>query len=131
MTRSVLALVATLLVSACAGDETVAAYGGADREWRLATLNDAPFAANATITFGAGGDVAGQAPCNRYSARNTVPYPWFQLGPILSTKVACPNLAAEDTFFQALTQMTQSEVLGNVLILRDDGGAEMVFRSSD
>lgn len=130
-----LALVAALLSSlGCTGDETVAAYGGADRVWRLVEIDNSPFDARATLLFekdqfNAKARVSGNAPCNVYTAQNRAPYPWFELGPIAATKLACPELEAEGRFLDALTKMTQSEVLGDVLILRDDDGIEMVFKA--
>lgn len=119
------------IVSACQADETVASYGAADREWTLVELNGAAFTARATLTFGEDGRISGQAPCNRYSGTNTVPYPWFKTGPVAATKMACPDLGAESAFFTALDGMTQSEVLEDTLVLRNEDGAEMVFKASD
>ena len=125
--RLALALAGVLAAAGCVADETVAAYGGANRIWTLTELDGAAFAARATLTFPERGQIAGEAPCNRFSGSMTTPYPWFETGPIASTKRACPELAAEQTFFAALGAMTQSEVLGDTLILRNDAGREMVF----
>ncbi|WP_299048097.1 META domain-containing protein [uncultured Tateyamaria sp.] len=127
------AAVLTLMASipACQADETVARYGAADRLWTLQTLNGTAFTATATLEFEAGGPVSGQAPCNRFSTTNTVPYPWFELTPILSTRAACPDLDAETAYFAALGKMTQSEVRQGTLFLRNDDGDEMVFTTSD
>lgn len=118
-------------LSACRKDETVRAYGGGDRTWTLKILNDAPFPATATLTFPKAGEIAGQGPCNRYFGAMTVPYPWFDAGPIGSTRMACPDMAAEDAFFAALEAVTLSEVLGDVMLLSNTEGVEMVFNASD
>ncbi len=118
-----------LPLAGCYGDETTRAYGAADKVWRLSELNGAPFTANATITFPQEGRLAGDAPCNSYSATLEVPYPWFETGPITATKRACPDLAAESAFFETLTRATLSEVLGDVLILSDPNGPLMVFNA--
>jgi heat shock protein HslJ len=123
----ILALV--LLISACRGDETLRAYGAADRVWTLTELDGKRFAARATIEFPEEGRISGQAPCNRYFADLTVPYPWFETGPIGATKMACPDLDAEAQFFKALDAMSLSEVLNNTLILSTPEGREMVFKS--
>jgi heat shock protein HslJ len=125
----VLALVG--LLPTCQGDETVAGYGAAGATWQLTELEGQPFAATATLSFAQQGQLEGEGPCNRFSASMTVPYPWFKAGPVLSTKIACPALDAETAFFTALATMSQSEVLGDTLILRDDAGREMVFKASD
>ena len=123
----------TLLASipACQADETVARYGAADRLWTLQTLNGTAFSTTATLEFDSGGPVSGQAPCNRFSATNTVPYPWFQLTPIVATRAACPDLEAETAYLAALSRMTQSEVRQGSLFLRNDENEEMIFTTTD
>ena len=124
-----LALPLVLLLAQCS-DETVRAYGGADRVWQLTELHDARFTAVATLSFPDPGRIQGQAPCNSYGGKMTAPYPWFEIGPIVATRRACPALAEEQRFFQALKTATQSEVSGDTLILRDDAGREMVFKAT-
>lgn len=116
------------LTAACA-DETLSGYADPGAEYVLQTIDGAPFAARATITFPHALGLAGQAPCNRYSGALQAPYPWFETGPLAATKMACPDLAAEGVFFNALNQMTLAEVAGKVLILTNDAGHEMVFRA--
>ncbi len=125
--------IALLLTSltACRADETVRAYGGADQVWTLKELNGATFPTTATLTFPKAGEIAGQGPCNRYFGAMKSPYPWFDAGPIGSTRMACPNLAAETAFLSALEAATVSEVAGDTLILSNTDGLEMVFKSSD
>lgn len=116
---------ATLFLGAC-GDETVTAYADMD-SFVLTSINGTPFEASATLNVGDAGRISGTAPCNSYNAAQTAPYPWFALGPIAATRRACPDLAAESAYFETLSQMTNVEVVGSVLILRNDTGAEMVF----
>ena len=118
-------------IPACQVDETLRAYGAADRIWTLKEIDGLPFAARATFTLSEDGTMSGDAPCNKYSASMTVPYPWFEAGPIQSTKMACPDLTAEAQFFGALSVMTLSEVLGNVVILSTPEGRKMVFTAGD
>ncbi|QUJ75750.1 META domain-containing protein [Sulfitobacter albidus] len=115
----------------CQGDETVRAYGGADRVWVLEAINGAPFAATATLTFPEEGQIAGSAPCNSYSGAMTVPYPWFDAGPIAATKRACPNLASEAAFFEGLDAATLSEIANDTLILSNTDGLNMLFKARD
>lgn len=128
-----LGICALLLMSltACRADETVRAYGGGDHTWTLKLLNDAAFPAKATLTFPKTGEIAGQGPCNRYFGAMNVPYPWFDTGPIGSTRMACPDLAAETVFLKALEDATLSEVLGDTLILSNTEGLQMVFKATD
>lgn len=110
-------------------DETLTAYSDPDILWQLDELDGSPFPATATLQTQPGGRISGQAPCNSYSGEVTVPYPWFALGPVAATKMACPDLAAESLFFDALSSMTLAEVSGPVLLLSNDVGRIMVFRA--
>lgn len=129
MIRATLALLA--MVSACQKDETVAAYGPPDVTWQLNSLNGAPFTARAEISFSEGGKIAGHAACNRFSSASSLPYPWFQTGPIAATKAACPELAAETAFFDALSTMSRAIFDNGTLTMANDEGAEMVFTASE
>lgn len=120
---------ALLGLSHCARDETVSAYGGAGVVWTLAEIDGMPAAAPATLSFPEPGRIAGQAPCNGYSGRMEAPYPWFEITGLAVTRRACAALAEETRFLDALAAMTLVEVSGDVLILSDETGREMVFRS--
>lgn len=125
-----MAIVASSLV-ACRANETVRAYGGADRVWTLKLLNGANFPARATLTFPKEGEIAGQGPCNRYFGAMKAPYPWFEAGRIGSTRMACPEMAAETAFLSALATATLSEIAGDTLILSNVDGLEMVFKATE
>lgn len=118
------------LATVCQADKTGAGFGAA-LTWRLTELAGQPLSGGVTLSFAPADRIAGKAPCNRYAASMTAPYPAFKTGPILSTKMACPNLAEEDAFFTALAAMSQAEVSGDTLILRDDTGTEMRFKASE
>lgn len=104
-------------------------HGGATATWVLRSIDGAPFSARATLSFPEEGRIAGEAPCNRYTARQTAPYPWFRAEAIATTDRACPDLAAETRFLHALSKMTLVEVVGPVLILSTEEGREMVFHA--
>ncbi len=120
------------LIPACQSDETIAAYGAAGFTWTLVEQNGAPFSQRATLIFGEDGQVSGQAPCNRFTFTNTLPYPWFETGPVAATKMACPDLDAEDAFFTTLGGMTRA-ILGEdgKMTMANDEGGEMVFKASE
>lgn len=124
-----LPLLTAVLLAACDSDETLAAYGAADTTWSLQSLNGAPYPAKAMLTFPEPGRVAGQGPCNSFSGTQSAPYPWFDTGPLATTRRACPDLAAEADFLSALDAMTLAEVQGDTLILSNDTGGELVFTS--
>mmetsp|Transcript_22661 Transcript_22661/g.37225 ORF Transcript_22661/g.37225 Transcript_22661/m.37225 type:complete len:127 (-) Transcript_22661:4534-4914(-) len=101
------------------------------QDWQLIALNGDRVTVSATLTFVDGDRIAGRAPCNRYSASLTATHPQFHVGPILSTKMACPNLAEESAFFAALATMTQSNTANGTLTLRNTAGATMTFTASE
>lgn len=129
--KPLLIATAVLALAACRADETVRAYGGGDRVWTLKELNGAPFPAPATLTFPKTGEIAGRGPCNSYFGAMTVPYPWFDAGPIGSTRIACPDADAETAFLAALEAATLSEVAGDVMILSNTEGLQMIFKATD
>ncbi|QGX99394.1 META domain-containing protein [Roseovarius faecimaris] len=131
MIRSALAVLLTVLALAgCRADETVTAYGGADKIWHLQSLDGDAFQATATLTFPEPGQISGQAPCNSFTATQSAPYPWFTTGPVASTRRACPALKAETAFLTALSEMSLVEVLGDTMILSNDAGRQMVFKAA-
>ena len=124
-----LAACALLLGTACVGDESVAKYGASGKVWRLVEVDGHAFPARATMELDKSGWIKGQAPCNRFSAQQKAPYPWFEAGPAMATKMACPDLASESAFFEALNEMSLSEVSGDTLVLSNDAGRTMVFKA--
>ncbi len=127
--KPIAALLVVLGLAACRDDETVGAYGAADRVWSLIELDGAPFQQNATLTFPENDRIAGKAPCNSYTGVMNAPYPWFEAGPLAVTRMACPDLDSEAQYFSALADMTLSEVAGDTLILSNEAGREMLFKS--
>jgi heat shock protein HslJ len=138
-------LTAALLLAACAPmtagpDDPVAAAsppsgaatpaGGwllPGTEWRLVELDGAPFAARATARLTEDGRVTGQAPCNRFTATWSGRWPELTFTPLAATRMACPELAAEDAFFAALGRVTRAEVTADGLILSGDDGTRLRF----
>lgn len=121
--------VTLLLLMGCGPDETISGYADPEATYILQEVNGAPFPATASIQFPQEGQITGQGPCNTYSATQSAPYPWFDIGPILATRRACPALADEARFFETLSNMTLAEALGTTLILSNDAGTQMVFQS--
>jgi heat shock protein HslJ len=125
-----LATLALLLasLSACTADSP---YNSPDTIWTLKELGNSPFPATATLTFPKVGEVAGAGPFNRYFGAMTATYPAFSAGPIGSTRIACPELAAEIAFLDALQSATASEVTENTLLLTNADGLRMLFKTTD
>lgn len=124
-------LIALLLLVGCNKDETAAAFAAMERVFLLEEIDGQPFPSRATLQFPEPGRVAGSAPCNSYSGPITVPYPWFELGPLAVTRRACPELADEAAFLRALQSMTLAEASGDILILSNTEDGKMVFRAQD
>lgn len=117
-------------LAACQQDETVSGYlGESDGLFQLVSLNDQAFDGDATIDLSEAGRVSGKAPCNTYFAEQTAPYPWFEIGPIASTKRACPDLDVEQLFFKVMGRMTLAEVSGSTLILSNTDDESLVFQA--
>ena len=110
-------------------DETVSGYLQGEAVFELTEMAGEPAPSSVTIDLSESGQVAGQGPCNRYSALQTAPYPWFELGPIQATRAACPALREEQRYFELLAKMTLAEISGPVLILSVPGGESLVFRA--
>ncbi len=122
-------LAALALLAACDApvSETIAGAAPIGTVWQLVELDDAPFPAPATMTFTAQGNLAGQAPCNSFTAEQTAPLPWFDLGPLVTTRRACPALPAEQKFLDHLARMDFSEVAGDRLLLNNANGETLLF----
>jgi heat shock protein HslJ len=130
-TFSILSITALLGLSGCFGDETLRAYGGLGSQWHLQELDGAAVSDATTITFGRGNDVSGSLPCNRFTARLSTPYPWFELEQLATTRRVCPALAEEITILDALQSMQIVEIKGRIMILSNEGGREMLFTSAE
>lgn len=128
MRLAVISLMLSFL-AACQPDETVTKYLQGSETFVMQSIDGTSFEAAARIDLGEAGRVSGQAPCNSYFAEQSAPYPWFELGPIAATKRACPDLDAEQTFFDALATASLVEVSDPILILTNDQDLEMVFQA--
>jgi heat shock protein HslJ len=120
-------LIPLTFLNSCVGDESIAGYVDPSAEFILVEIDGEAINLRTTIAFPAVGEVVGQAPCNRYSATQTAPYPWFSVDGIGTTRMACPDMAAEAAFLAALQDMTLSEASGDTLILSNSDGRQMVF----
>jgi len=128
--RLLFALLIPLALTACKYDETVSGYTDTGATWVLVELDGKPFIGRATITFPAKGRVAGEAACNRYSGKQTAPLPWFKIEDMQATLMACNDSTGERAFLSALEEMSLAETHGGTLILSNDNGREMVFKSN-
>lgn len=116
-----------LFLTACATDETITGQLDTGNAWVLQTMNGAPATTRITLLFPKKGQVAGQAPCNSYGASQKAPLPWFDLGPIRATKLACGALELETQYLDLLAKMTLIEVRETSLLLTNDDGQSLQF----
>lgn len=83
-----------------------------------------------TAAFGEAGTVTGTGGCNRYTGPFTVEDETIAIGPLASTRKACPEPAGVDAqeaaFVSAMERATRYAIDGTTLELRDDGGALQV-----
>ena len=112
----------------CLKDETLSGFVPDGSTWILEEMRGAPFAERTTLTFPEPEQIAGQAPCNQYFAVQTVPYPWFNVNAVGSTRRACPALELEGTYFATLQAATLAEVAGDTLILSNEDGPLLVYK---
>ena len=115
-------LIACLALAACARAPVAEPL-----VYRLISLDGAPFAARATISFTQDGQIAGAAPCNSYGGVQVGRLPDFSASGLISTEMACQDLPAETAFFAALADMTRAEVTGQSVTLSNPAGRGMVF----
>jgi heat shock protein HslJ len=97
--------------------------------WRLARMGRnerVPEGVIVTAEFGEG-RVSGSGGCNRYSAAVVATGPReFSIGPVASTKMACPDPAGgvEDRYFSALQAANRfGFLLGNLILHYGEGDA--------
>ena len=97
-------------------------------EWTLVAIDGNPFPATAKIDLSEAGKITGQGPCNRFFGSYEGTLPEFRPAGVASTKMACPDMAAEALMFSALSAMTKAEVTGPVtLVLSGPDGRSMEF----
>lgn len=79
-----------------------------------------------TAIFGGGGTVAGNGGCNTFNAPYTIDGTAIAIGPLVATRMACPDLEQETAYFTALESASVYRIVGDVLELRDDTDALQV-----
>jgi heat shock protein HslJ len=75
--------------------------------------------------------VSGQGPCNRYFGsivQSNLGSSSIQVGPLGSTKMACPHLSAKHCYFQELQHASMVAVVPNGLVLTTSDETKLVFK---
>ena len=128
MRVSVPATILALTLAACAPAPAPDAAQG-QQVWRLSTVDNLPFGAEVSITLSdKGRHISGQGPCNGCSADiiNDA-YPAVRVINVTSTKMACPKLAEENYFLEALSKTTGQIAAPELLIFSSTSGHRLEF----
>lgn len=128
--KHVYAILLPVVLAACGVPVSETVSGRAQGEWVLESVNDAPARAVLTIRFAEDGTLEGSGPCNRFSARQTAPLPWFELAEISVTERACAVLAEEAALLDLLVRMAFAEIAGDTLLLTGGQGESLLFRQA-
>ena len=92
-------------------------------------ISDDPALKRVTLEID-GTRISGQGPCNRYFgsiAHSDTGSNNIQVGPLASTKMACPHLSAEHRYFQDLQRVSMVKVVPGGLVLTTSAETKLVF----
>jgi len=95
-------------------------------DWHLVGLEGQTVGWSASLRID-GDKLSGKAPCNRWFATNAAALPAVVIQGIGATKMACPDLAAESAYFEALQAMQRAELDQGHLYLIGPEGRVMEF----
>lgn len=106
----------------------------AGTEWQLVQLEgrsvEAKPGAYTLILDAADGHVSGTGACNRLmGSYATGERRALKIGPLATTKMACPDLDQEQQFLRALESTTHYDMDGPMLLLLSDGELRAVFQA--
>lgn len=100
--------------------------GLAGTGWQLTALAGEAVSETVTLMFGADGRLSGNGGCNSYSGPYSTTASTLAIGPLLSTRIACPD-SSENTYFAALQAATSYSADGSTLTIYTDTGETLVF----
>lgn len=130
MIRILAAIAAVAGLAACqdAGQRSVALLQPGDR-FAVTRIDGVAAPDGVTLEVGAGGRIAGRAPCNRYGGQLTEGGGAMAVGALLMTRMACADPArtlAETRFGNALGAVTAARPAGDGIALVDPEGRERI-----
>ena len=99
-------------------------------DWQLLAIDGVvlDMTVSATLRIEDDGSIGGKAPCNSWSSKNGADLPALSLKGIRATRMACEKLAEEQSFFDALSPMTEVALDGDSnLVLTGPDGRSMEF----
>lgn len=97
------------------------------QEWKLVGFSAGALPPRVTMDLREPGRAAGQGPCNRWFGEVQGSFPAFRLPMVATTQMACPDLAAEGRFHDALGRVTAAELVGSQLVLTGPKGLRLTF----
>ncbi|MEJ2501504.1 MAG: META domain-containing protein [Campylobacterales bacterium] len=120
--RSLLILTLLGLLGGCYAERTARL---ADTRWELAQIAGGDVAVTGRawlrISDQEGFHVEGSGGCNTFAGPLRVSGETVTIGPLISTRMACPDMQEEQAFFHALGQVDGYRLEGEtLLLLRDD-----------
>ncbi|MGB0660589.1 MAG: META domain-containing protein [Mangrovicoccus sp.] len=124
----------SLMVAAgfAAGDagaaEAVSPFANPDAEWHLVSLNGAALEGEANLVFPEPGRMAGLAICNRFSGGMDWSAGSVKIGPLISTKMACPDMSGEMAVLAVLNDAERLEITGDQLVITNTAGDILVYK---
>ncbi len=122
--------VALLAVAACSPlPDTVGEAAPAGTLWRLETVNDAPAPYAASLRLLRNDRVVGITACGPFTAEQTAPLPWLDLGAFDPETPGCDDPGAA-AFHAALKSMDFAEVLEDRMLLSNAAGQSLFFRAA-
>lgn len=103
-------------------------------EWQLIQLGGKtvqPEEGRFTLTLLAEGNrLAGTGACNRLTGQfETDAKRTLKIGPVASTRMACPDMEREQAFVEAIESATHYDMDGPMLLLLSDGELRAVFQA--
>ena len=97
--------------------------------WALTELDGKPYAARAVATLTEDGRIVGQGPCNAFTAAYSGRWPDLRFHPVASSRLTCPDLAAETAFFAALAKVEHGAHDGDALVFTGPGTSLRFIRA--
>ena len=103
-------------------------------EWQLVQLGGEPTppegGLSPTPLSAENGQLSGGGPCNRLSGPcKSNDRRGLKIGPLASTRMACPDLKREQAFIEALESATHYDMDGPMLLILSDGELRAVFQA--
>ncbi|MBN2471326.1 MAG: META domain-containing protein [Anaerolineae bacterium] len=136
MKHASIVLCIAAVVALALGGAAFAQDGGAlsGTQWHLVSIGEVGVVEDTTVTlaFGEDGRASGSSGCNMFATAYTIAGDALSFGPVLSTRMACPDAASreqEAAYFAALEAAVAFLLADQQLTILYSEGEQMVFES--